>query len=172
MPTKTVRLPFSIVPLASLILEPAFLASLLVGYFATLTFTSTCGLSHIIYVTLDAYDRYLDVTGAVFDNRTGIPRITPEQFKKLKSLFFEIDGVTYELIPNAQIWPRALNTLLGGEVDSVYLVVSDLGPEVSGTFKLDFIIGMTVLERFYSVFDTTNERVGLATTRFTYANIN
>ena len=166
----TVQLPFSIVPLASLILEPAYLASLLVGYFVTLTFTPTCGLSHIIYVTLDAYDRYINMTGAVFDNTTGLPRITPEQSINLKSLFFEINGVTYELIPNAQIWPQALNKHIGGEKNGVYLVVFNLGHVKSGT--LDFIIGLTVLERFYSVFDTDNERVGFATTQFTYANIN
>ena len=37
---------------------------------------------------------------------------------------------------------------------------------------LDFINGYTFLERFYSVFDTTNNRVGLATTSSTDSTSN
>ena len=33
-------------------------------------------------------------------------------------------------------------------------------------------MGMVVLERLYSVFDTANHRVGFATTQFTNATIN
>ena len=33
---------------------------------------------------------------------------------------------------------------------------------------MDFINGMTFLERFYSVYDSTNNRVGLATTAHTF----
>jgi cathepsin E len=37
---------------------------------------------------------------------------------------------------------------------------------------VNFICGMSFLERFYSVFDTENGRVGLATTPFTNATTN
>lgn len=37
---------------------------------------------------------------------------------------------------------------------------------------MDFINGYTFLERFYSVYDTTNKRVGLATTANTKAMTN
>ena len=43
-----------------------------------------------------------------------------------------------------------LNDQIGGTPDFVYLIVSDLGSN-SGQ-GLDFINGMTFLERFYSVF--------------------
>jgi hypothetical protein len=66
---------------------------------------------------------------------------------------------------NAQIWPRALNPIIGGEKDGIYLVVADLGQVETG--GLDFILGIPFLERHYSVYDTTNNRVGLATTQFT-----
>jgi cathepsin E len=36
----------------------------------------------------------------------------------------------------------------------------------------DFVNGYTFLERFYSVFDTANRRVGFATTPFTHATTN
>ena len=77
---------------------------------------------------------------------------------------------TFELTPNAQIWPRALNSEIGGTAGVIYLIVGDLRRN-SGQ-GLDFVNGQTFLERFYSVFDTANQRVGLATTPFTDATTN
>jgi cathepsin E len=118
----------------------------------------------------DAFARYRSATGAVQDNTTGLLRLTTAQFANLKSLFFTANGHTFELTANAQIWPRNLNSAIGGNANSVYLIVGDLGtPSGEG---LDFINGMTFLERFYSVFDTANRRVGFATTQFTTATTN
>ncbi|KAL0951624.1 hypothetical protein HGRIS_008305 [Hohenbuehelia grisea] len=119
---------------------------------------------------IDAIAAYQRATGAVADNATGLLRLTTTQFNNLQSLFFTTNGVTYELIPDAQIWPRALNTAIGGNANSVYLIVADLGT-TSGQ-GLDFINGFAFLERFYSVFDTTNKRVGFATTPNTRSTIN
>ena len=45
--------------------------------------------------------------------------------------------MTYEFTANAQIWPRALNSVLGGDPNGIYLVTADLGsPSGQG---LDFI---------------------------------
>lgn len=68
---------------------------------------------------------------------TGLLKLTASEFENLQSLFFVIGGVQYELTPNAQIWPRELNSVLGGSEGNIYLVVSDLGTE-SGQ-GLDFI---------------------------------
>ena len=84
-------------------------------------------------------------------------------------LFFHLQ-TTFELTANAQLWPRSLNTNIGGTAGRIYLIVNDLGSN-SGE-GLDFINGQTFLERFYSVFDTANRRVGLATTPFTTATTN
>ena len=119
---------------------------------------------------VDAYNRYVNVTGAVYDEQTGLPRITPAQYETLQSLFFDIGDKTYELNANAQIWPRALNSVIGGDDNFIYLVVVNIDPLLS--IKLGFIAGMPFLERHYSVFDTGNRRVGFATTPFTYAEIN
>jgi len=74
------------------------------------------------------------------------------------------------LTPNAEIWPRSLNTYIGGVSGDIYLIVANLGtPSGEG---LDFINGQTFLERFYAVFDTANQRVGIATTSFTSATTN
>ena len=86
---------------------------------------------------------------------TGLLTVTEEQFSSLESLFFKIGSVssiffhqpnicslliyqtTFEFTANAQIWPRALNSTLGGEDGKIYLILSDLGNN-SGS-GLDFI---------------------------------
>ncbi|KAK2462248.1 hypothetical protein APHAL10511_005744 [Amanita phalloides] len=124
----------------------------------------------LVLIASDAFDRYKKATGAVSDSTTSLLKITPSQYSALKPLNFNINGQTYTLTPNAQIWPRSLNSAIGGAADSIYLVVANLGTN-SGQ-GLDFINGYAFLERHYSVFDTTNKRVGLATTSFTTATSN
>ena len=73
------------------------------------------------------------------------------------------------MIPNAQIWPRELNELIGGTKEYIYLVINAMARENPG-FR--FTCGYVFLERFYSVFDTDNRRIGFAETRFTNSTIN
>ncbi|KAI0642333.1 aspartic proteinase from Irpex Lacteus [Trametes meyenii] len=124
----------------------------------------------LILIATDALEVYTSATGAVFDQTTGLLRLTPAQFANLKSLFFTIGGVVFEFTANAQIWPRVLNAEIGGSADYIYLILGDIGtPSGSG---LDVINGMTFIERFYTVFDTQNNRVGIANTPFTRATTN
>lgn len=124
----------------------------------------------LLMIATDAFETYTRATGATMDETTGLLKITAEQYNRLKSLFFTIGGTTFELTPNAQIWPRALNSMLGGDADGIYLIVADMGsPSGQG---LDFINGFAFLQRFYSVYDTGNARVGLAPTAFTQAETN
>lgn len=148
----------------------------------------------LILLATDAFSRYEAATGGVLDEATGLLRVTPAQFNTLQSLFFNINGVSlywfltvqiqlscsslawrvlqvqFELTANAQAWPRSLNSAIGGNSNSVYLIVNDLGsPSGEG---LDFINGFAFLERFYTVFDTANQRVGFANTPFTHATTN
>ncbi|CAO3570320.1 unnamed protein product [Mortierella alpina] len=69
-----------------------------------------------------------------------------------------------------QIWPRNLNTAIGGSASKIYLIVKDNGAK-SGS-GLDFVLGQVFMERFYTVLDTANNRVGIATTPFTTATTN
>ncbi|KAH9053960.1 acid protease [Lactarius deliciosus] len=163
---------------------------------------STAGIvdtgTTLVLIATDAFQRYQEATGATLDQYVVLPvsaartfgrkflsphfyfashsrtttllTLTNSQFDNLQSLFFYIDGVQYELTPNAQIWPRVLNTAIGGTQGQIYLIVSDLGSQ-SGQ-GLDFINGFTFLQRFYSVYDVSNSRVGLATTHSTYAKTN
>ncbi|KAG1822108.1 acid protease [Suillus variegatus] len=124
----------------------------------------------LILIASDAFEKYQSATGGTLDEATGLLKISSGQYDQLSSLYFTIGGVTYELTPNAQIWPRSLNSAIGGTTGSIYLVVSSTGsPSGSG---LDFTNGYCFLERFYSVFDTTNSRVGFATTEYTDATTN
>lgn len=77
------------------------------------------------------------------DKTTGLLQISPAQYSKLKNLDFTIGSVTYTLTPNAQIWPRSLNTALGGNAKSIYLIIGDIGT-ISGE-GLDFINGYVFL---------------------------
>ncbi|KAG2137226.1 acid protease [Suillus cothurnatus] len=119
----------------------------------------------LVMIASDAFSAYQTATGAVMDETTGLLMITSSQYAKLQTLSFKIGSETYDLTPNAQIWPRSLNADIGGSSDSIYLIVSDIGSN-SGS-GLDFINGYTFLQRHYSVFDTTNNQVGFATTAYT-----
>ncbi|KAI0345956.1 acid protease [Trametopsis cervina] len=124
----------------------------------------------LLMIATDAFKKYESLTGAKLDNTTGLLTITEQQFENLQSMFFNIGGQQYELTANAQIWPRALNSTLGGEEGKIYLVVADMGTN-SGQ-GLDFIDGFAFLQRFYSVYDTGNSQIGFATTPFTDATTN
>ena len=145
----------------------------------------------LILIATNAYNKYRRATGGVLDGNTGLLKITPRRYSKLQSLSFHIQGVcillwvisagaiqipllfdqvAFELTANAQIWPRNLNSAIGGASGSIYLIVGDIGSN-SGS-GLDFVNGQAFLERFYSVYDSGHHRVGLATTRFTTATTN
>ena len=111
----------------------------------------------------DAFQKYQSATGGIPDKSTGLLKITSDQYNNLKPLDFKVGGNTYTLSPNAQIFPRGLNTAIGGDASSIYLIVADIGaPSGQG---LDFTNGYSFLQRFYSVYDTSNARVGLALTQ-------
>ena len=74
----------------------------------------------------DAYNAYQKATGATADSTTGMLKLSNSQYSNLQPLKFNIGGVDYTLNANAQIWPRSLNTALGGDTDSVYLVVGNV----------------------------------------------
>jgi hypothetical protein len=120
--------------------------------------------STLLLIATDAFQAYQQATGATLDSVTGHLTVTQEQFDKMQSLYFNIGNSTFELTPNAQVWPRALNTMLqvSGDANAIHLVVGNLGSN-SGS-GLDFINGFAFLQHFYAVYDTTNSRVGIAAT--------
>ncbi|KII89978.1 hypothetical protein PLICRDRAFT_29152 [Plicaturopsis crispa FD-325 SS-3] len=145
-----------------------------VSYGSKTILDSTAGIvdtgTTLVLLATDAFDAYKSATGATEDSTTGLLTISSAKYKALSNLDFKIGSETYSLSPNAQIWPRSLNSQIGGESGKIYLVVADLGSE-SGQ-GLDFIDGYTFLERYYSVFDTENSQVGFAKTAQTDATSN
>ncbi|KAH8099773.1 acid protease [Cristinia sonorae] len=121
-------------------------------------------------IASEAFTKYKQLTGGQPNDITGLLQISSAQFSALKSLFFNINNVDYEFTADAQIWPRSLNGAIGGQPGDIFLIIGDIGTK-SGS-GLDIINGFTFLERFYSVFDTANKKVGLANTPFTRATTN
>ncbi|KAG1904485.1 aspartic peptidase domain-containing protein [Suillus fuscotomentosus] len=145
-----------------------------ISYGSTTIMSSTAGIvdtgTTFVYIASDAYAKYQSATGGTPDTATGLLLISSSQYKALKNLNFHIGSETYALTPNAQIWPRSLNSYVGGSSNAIYLMVSDIGtPSGSG---FDFVNGYTFLERFYFVFDAANSRVGFAETSYTGATTN
>ena len=164
-PSRTAQLPSSRTRLVSSTLDPPSSSSPLV---IDLLLTVCCAQTHVTHA--DAFERYKNVTGGVPDSNTGLLKITSTQYRNLRPLDFTAEGTTFSLVANAQIWPRSLNTFINGTPKGIYLIVGDLG--VFPGSGLNFVIGYTFLERFYSVFDSSDGSVGLATTSYTKATTN
>ncbi|KAG8710988.1 hypothetical protein FRC11_003905 [Ceratobasidium sp. 423] len=121
--------------------------------------------------TLQASSAGVVDTGSKIDQSTKLLEIPKDSVGKMRSLFFVINGASYEFTPNAQLWPRALNTALGGKADAYYSVISALS-DFEADMGSSFINGYVFLERFYTAFDAFGSRIGFATTLSTYANVN
>ncbi|KAH9486087.1 Polyporopepsin [Psilocybe cubensis] len=122
----------------------------------------------LILLATDAFNKYQAATKSQPDSNTGFLTLPASSYSNLESLFFSAGGHTFEFTSNAQIWPRSLNTNIGGVAANIYLIIADAGTDAPG----DFVNGFTFLQRFYSVYDTANGRVGLAQTPFTKSTSN
>jgi len=124
-------------------------------------------MNTLILLATEHFEAYQKATGATRDEKTGLLTVTAQQFKDMKSLFFEIGSATYELTPDSQIWPPTSNSSLGGEADLIYLVIADSGTNNGSGY--DIICGYSFMRHFYTVYDAKNHQIGLATTKFTNA---
>lgn len=88
------------------------------------------------------YDNYMAKTGAVVDAATGWLRVDATQFGNLQDLTFSFNGQSITLTPNAQIWPRALNSAIGGDPNGIYLIVASMQTDIDVT-NFDFVLGKT-----------------------------
>ncbi|KAJ3799683.1 family A1 protease [Lentinula aff. detonsa] len=120
------------------------------------------------YMPTDTFNAYINTTGGIYDEVTGLYEITEEQYNALDDLIFIIGGTDFPLTPNAQIWPRDLNENIGGEAGKIYLAAVATEP----VENLNFINGYVFLERYFSIFDNSNSRVGFAVTPYTNATTN
>ncbi|KAG1794541.1 aspartic peptidase domain-containing protein [Suillus plorans] len=145
-----------------------------ISYGSTTILSSTAGIVDVgttfIHIATDAFDQYQSLTGGTLDAATGLLLISSTQYGALQNLNFNIGSATFSLTPNGQLWPRILNTYIGGSSNAMYLVVNDLGTPSGKGF--DFVNGYPFTERFYCIFDTSRSRVGFAPTSYTDATTN
>ncbi|KAL4260087.1 Catalase [Pleurotus pulmonarius] len=99
----------------------------------------------LVLLSTDAFRQYMKATNATVDQTTGLLSIPASSYSQLHSLKFQIGGFTFEMTPDAQVWPRSLNNCIGGKDDTIYLIVGDIG--TNGASGLEFILGYTFLER-------------------------
>lgn len=149
-----------------------------ITYGSTTILSNTAGIvdtgTTLVHLASNAFLTYQAATGALLDlpapAGTGLLYLTTDQYSQLQNLDFHIGSDTYTLVPNAQIWPRALNAVIGGTSDRVYLIVTNL--DTPSGVGLDFVNGMSFLERYYSVYDSDQNRIGFAWTEYTSSTVN
>ncbi|KAF7373032.1 Acid protease [Mycena sanguinolenta] len=90
----------------------------------------------LIYLPTAAYNSFLTASGGTTDSTTGLSSWTT---LPTADLALSIGGVSFSLTPSQFTVPAAHSST-----------------------AVDFIIGQKFLENYYSVFDTTNSRVGFA----------
>ncbi|KAG2078576.1 acid protease [Suillus decipiens] len=104
----------------------------------------------LIAIATEAFQLYEAATGGQLDLVTGLLVITNNQYNALQTLDFHIGSRILTFIPNAQIWPRALNERIDGQRDLIYLIVRDLGTRI-GEGGYDIVNGYVFMQRFYTI---------------------
>ncbi|KAJ7726319.1 putative aspartic protease [Mycena maculata] len=108
----------------------------------------------LFYIPTATYDKFLTASDGKLDSTTGLVKYTT---KPTADFTFVVGGTTYTLTPTDYLVPTAQYSNWGISGSDFYSIINDGGSEAPNT-----ILGMTFLENFYAVFDTTNNRVGLA----------
>ncbi|KAF7968489.1 hypothetical protein HWV62_30483 [Athelia sp. TMB] len=109
----------------------------------------------LIYIPSSAYSKFLSASGGKTDSSTGLAKFTT---KPTGTFSFTIGGTVLSLTPAQYLIPSAQYANFGISGSAYYSWIND-----GGSSGVDFIIGQKFLENYYSVFDTTNSRIGFAT---------
>jgi len=108
----------------------------------------------LLYVPTSVYDKFLTASGGKADSSSGLVKFTT---KPTSNFSFVVGGTTYTLTPTQYLIAKAQYSNWGISGSDYYTFIGDGGSSSPNT-----ILGQSFLEHFYSVFDTTNNRVGLA----------
>lgn len=133
---------------------------------------STAGIvdtgSTLVILADDFFAIYVNsIPGANFDNNLGLLEIPKSSIPKMKPLIFFISGHSFIMDVAAQLIPADQNEFWGGDASKRYGVLANLGSNSGGGF--DFVLGQKFLERYYSIYDADNNRIGLASTKNTFS---
>ncbi|KAF5542388.1 hypothetical protein FNAPI_9965 [Fusarium napiforme] len=108
----------------------------------------------LIYIPTSAYNKFLSAAGGSTDSSTGLAAFS----KKPTSNFgIRFGSTTYTLTPAQYLVPTAQYSNFGLSSGKYYSWISD-----GGSSGVNIIIGQKFLENYYSVYDTTNSRIGFA----------
>ncbi|KAM3521644.1 hypothetical protein NHJ13051_006114 [Beauveria bassiana] len=109
----------------------------------------------LIYIPSAAYSKYLSASGGKTDANTGLVSYTT---KPTANFGIKIGTTTYNLTPAQYLVPTSQYGFFGLPTGKYYSWIAN-----GGTGSVNTIIGQKFLENYYSVYDTTNARIGFAT---------
>ncbi|KAK2624223.1 hypothetical protein QTJ16_006173 [Diplocarpon rosae] len=109
----------------------------------------------MIYIPRWAYSAFLDAANGETDFASGLAVFTT---KPTANFGIRFGSITYDLTPEQYLVPEAQYKDLGLTSGKYYAWISD-----GGDSEVNTVIGQKFLENYYSVFDTTNARIGFAT---------
>lgn len=118
----------------------------------------------LIYVPTAAYNAFLTASKGSTDDPWPIGSGLAVWLKRNNPTFtnftFTLGTTTYTLTPDQYLVPAQQYYAYGLSSLAYYAFISDSGKT---TAPVTTILGQKFLEQFYSVFDTTNSRIGFAT---------
>ncbi|KAF7854477.1 uncharacterized protein EAF02_011652 [Botrytis sinoallii] len=109
----------------------------------------------LIYIPTAAYNKFLAATGGSTDSSSGLAAFTT---KPTANFSIKFGTTTYTLTPAQYLVPTAQYSSFGLSSGRYYAWIND-----GGASGVNTIIGQKFLEQYYSVYDTTNSRIGFAT---------
>lgn len=109
----------------------------------------------LIYIPTTAYNKFLSATGGKTDSNSGLAVFTT---KPTSNFGIKFGSTTYTLTPAQYLVPTAQYSYYGLTSGKYYAWINN-----GGSSGVNTIIGQKFLENYYSVFDTTNSRIGFAT---------
>ncbi|KAL6900054.1 aspartic peptidase domain-containing protein [Trichoderma evansii] len=109
----------------------------------------------LIYIPTKAYNKFLSATGGSTDSSSGLSVFSS---KPTANFGIKFGSTTFTLTPAQYLVPTSQYSEFGLSSGSYYSFIND-----GGSSGVDTIIGQKFLENYYSVFDTTNSRIGFAT---------
>lgn len=109
----------------------------------------------LIYIPTAAYNAFLTAAGGKTDSSSGLAIFTT---KPTANFGITFGSTTYSLTPAQYLVPTAQYDNFGLSTGKYYAWVND-----GGTSGVNTIIGQKFLENYFSVYDTTNARIGFAT---------
>lgn len=110
----------------------------------------------LIYIPTKAYNKLLSAAGGSAD-QSGL---TAFSSKPTSNFNIKFGSSTFSLTPAQYLVPTSQYSEFGLSTGQYYAFFAD-----GGSSGVDTIIGQKFLENYYSVFDTTNSRIGFATAK-------